>query len=257
MEFVFGFAKQPYLSRARMVTAVAPAPARWLDVGAGHGHFCMAARDELPATHFDGLDLSDSIDEAARRGWVEHAYRGLFPVLASELAGRYDVVSMSHYLEHTLDQRAELAAANTALVDGGCLLIELPDPDYALGRVLGRYWLPWFQPQHLHLVSVKNLDKLLREHGFEPVTWHRGAAHQRVDLFFASYLLLDRIAPPPHLPWRWRGPLGTAWRLATWTIGAPLIVVATLVDNLVGPAISKARVSNTYRVLARKVAVDT
>ncbi len=127
---------------------------------------------------------------------------------------------MSHYLEHTLDPRAELAAAHRALADGGCLLIEVSDPDYKLGRVLGKYWLPWFQPQHLHCS--------------EPLVWHRGAAHQRVDFFFASYLLLDRIAPSGRLPWRpRRGALGSAWRV-------------------LGPLLSRARVSNTYRVLAKK-----
>ena len=253
MELIFGFGAQPYLDRARMVRAASTeSPRRWLDVGAGHGHFCIAARDELPTTHFDGLDLSESIDEAKRRGWIETAYRGLFPELAPQLAGRYDAVSMSHYLEHTLDPRAELEAAHTALADRGCLMIEVPDPEFALGKLLRRYWLPWFQPQHLHFLSVANLDRLLRERGFTPVEWHRGQAHQRVDFFFASWLFLDRLAPPRRLPWRWRGAFAGAWRTVVWTMGAPLIVAAIFVDNLIGPLLSRGRVSNTYRVVATK-----
>jgi len=251
MEFVFGFGAEPYLNRARMV-ARQSAPKRWLDVGCGHGHFCVAARRELPDTTFDGLDLSESIDEAKRRGWVDTGYRGLFPELAPTLAGRYDAVSMSHYLEHTLDPRAELAAAHTALAPRGALLIEVPDPEFRLGRWLGRYWLPWFQPQHLNLLSVKNLERLLRERGFTPVEWHRGKAHQRVDFFFATYLLLDRVAPSPRLPWRRRGAAASGWRLLVWTAGTPLLVAATLLDNAIGPLLSRARVSNTYRVLAVK-----
>ena len=42
---------------------------------------------------------------------------------------RYDVVSMSHYLEHTLDPRAEIAAAARAPAEGGLLFIEVPDPE--------------------------------------------------------------------------------------------------------------------------------
>jgi hypothetical protein len=253
MEFIFGYGIAPYIARARMVKrAREPAPARWLDVGAGHGHFCIAARAELPDTRFDGLDHSESIDEAKRRGWIDTAYRGLFPELAADFAGQYDTISMSHYLEHTIDPRLELDAARVALADHGSLLIEVPDPEFKLGRVLGRYWLPWFQPQHQHLLSVKNLERLLRERGFTPVEWHRGAAHQRVDLFFASYLLLDRIAPPAHLPWRWRGAAASAWRLFVWTAGSPLVLAAILTDNALGPLLSRARVSNTYRVLATK-----
>jgi SAM-dependent methyltransferase len=254
MEFIFGYGAEPYHTRAKMVREVA-APARWLDVGAGHGHFCIAARDDLPDTRFDGLDLSESIDEAQRRGWIDTAYRGLFPELAPQLAGRYDAISMSHYLEHTLDPRLEIDAARTALAPAGCLLIEVPDPEFVLGRVLRRFWLPWFQPQHLHLLSVENLERLLRERGFVPIVWHRGAAHQKVDFFFASWLFLNRLAPSPHLPWRRRGALAGAWRVFVWTLGAPLIPIAILVDNLAGPLFSRARVSNTYRVLARKEGV--
>ncbi|HUJ57470.1 MAG TPA: class I SAM-dependent methyltransferase [Kofleriaceae bacterium] len=251
MEFIFAFGVAPYIARAKMVRAIAQ-PKRWLDVGAGHGHFCAAARAELPGTTFDGLDFGESIEEAQRRGWVTTAYRGLFPALAHDLAGRYDAVSMSHYLEHTLDPRAEIAAARTALADGGTLMIEVPDPEFRLGRVLRRYWLPWFQPQHQHLLSVGNLEKILREHGFEPVTWHRGAAHQRVDFFFASYLWLSRIAPPTHWPWRKRGALATIWRVAAWTLGSPLIILGLILDNGLGPIMARAKRSNTYRVVARK-----
>ncbi|MEO8841165.1 MAG: class I SAM-dependent methyltransferase [Kofleriaceae bacterium] len=255
MEFIFGFGKQPYLDRLAMVRAVAP-PQRWLDVGAGHGHFCVAARGELPNTAFDGLDLSESIDEAKRRGWVDTAYRGFFTELAPSMAGRYDAVSMSHYLEHTIDPREELKAAHTALADNGCLLIEVPDPEFALGKLLRRYWLPWFQPQHLHFLSVANLDRLLRERGFTPVEWHRGKAHQRVDFFFAVWLFLDRIAPPRKLPWRWRGLVAGAWRSVVWTIGSPLILFAILFDNLTGPLWARAKISNTYRVVATKGAAS-
>jgi SAM-dependent methyltransferase len=251
MEFIFGFGPQPYHTRARAVRNHA-SPARWLDVGAGHGHFCMAAREDLPETRFDGLDLSESIDEAKRRGWVDTAYRGLFPELAPQLAGRYDAVSMSHYLEHTLDPRAELDAARIALAPSGHLLIEVPDPEFALSRVLRRWWLPYFQPQHLNLVSVKNLDRMLRERGFTPLVWHRGEAHQRVDLFFAAYLICNRLAPAPDLPWRPRGILAAAWHRLVWTIGSPFILAGMIMDNLVvGPLASRSKVSNTYRVVAR------
>jgi len=254
MEFIFGFGAKPYFDRARMVRAVDPQapPKRWLDVGAGHGHFCIAVRDELPETRFDGLDLSESIEEAQRRGWIDTGYRGLFPELAPKLAGRYDAVSMSHYLEHTLDPRAELDAARTALAANGRLMIEVPDPEYRLGRMLRRWWLPWFQPQHQHLLSTKNLEKLLREHGFTPVEWHRGEAHQRVDFAFAAWLLLSRIAPPADVPWRKTGAARKTWRGFVLTIGTPLLLLAWLADNAAGPIIERGGRSNTYRVLARR-----
>ncbi len=112
LDFVFSSDDASYLGRVDLVATHAQ-PKRWLDVGAGHGHFCLIASDVLPDTRFDGLDLSDAIDEAERRQWVERGYRGLFTDLADELPGAYDVVSMHHYLEHTRDPAAELEAAAT------------------------------------------------------------------------------------------------------------------------------------------------
>jgi SAM-dependent methyltransferase len=250
MEFMFGQGMHGYRDRARMVKAET-VPKTWLDVGAGHGHFCCIAKDELPDTRFDGLDLSESIDEAKRRRWIENSYRGLFPDVAPSIAGRYDAVSMSHYLEHTLDPRRELEAAHVALAARGHLLIEVPDPDFGLGRVLGRWWLPWFQPQHQHFLSTKNLDKLLREHGFTPLVWHTGKAHQRVDFAFAAWLLLNRIAPPD-VPWRSGGALGRVWRATVFTIGAPVLFAGWLTDHALGGIFARGKRSNTYRVLARR-----
>jgi SAM-dependent methyltransferase len=252
LDFVFAHSDEPYLARARLVDGHLE-PRRWLDVGCGHGHFCNVARDVWPDARFDGLDLSDAVDEAARRGWVDRAHRGLLPALAPSLAGAHDVVSMSHYLEHTLDQRAELRAAAEVLEPNGLLLIELPDPECATGRWLGRLWLPWFQPQHLHLVSVENLERLLREAGFEPLVWQRGECHQTVDVFFAVMLLLGALGPPPDQPWRPRPtPLSYVRRAVVWTLGLPLVALSRAADAALAPLLRRPGRSNTYRVLARK-----
>jgi SAM-dependent methyltransferase len=253
MEWMFGQGVHAYADRARMVARAAGAdPKAWLDVGAGHGHFCCIAKGELPGTRFEGLDLADSIEEAHRRRWIDAAYRGLFPDLAPTLAGKYDAISMSHYLEHTLDPRRELEAAHTALAPKGHLMIEVPDPEFGLGRVLGRWWLPWFQPQHQHFLTTRNLERLLREHGFTPVEWHLTEAHQRVDFSFAAWLVLSRIAPPTDFPWRKTGAARKAWRMFVMTVGTPLLLLAYITDQAAGPLIERGKRGNTYRVLARR-----
>ncbi|MGM0576631.1 MAG: class I SAM-dependent methyltransferase [Myxococcota bacterium] len=253
MDAIFGAGAEPYHARARMMHHVEANPERWLDVGAGLGHFCAAARDIWPEARFDALDLSDNVEEAARRGWADHATRGLFPDVAGRIEGAYDVVSMSHYLEHTRDPRAELAAAHRTLRPGGHLVIELPDPECRFGRILGSFWLPWFQPQHQHLPSVEILEGLLEEAGFEALRWERAEPHQTVDLMFASFILLRRIGPVPDLPWK---PRPTPWDRArhglTWVLGFPLLPVAWGLDKLMAPFLRRPGWSNTYRVLARR-----
>ncbi len=254
MEFIFGYSPVSYLGRARMLSDRGT-PSTWLDVGGGHGHFCCVARDVWPDTTFDSLDLSESIDEAVRRGWVDHGFRGLFPEVAPTLRGKYDVVSMHHYLEHTREPEDEIVAAHTALAEGGHLLIEVPDPESFLGKLLRRYWIPWFQPQHQHLLSRGNLDRLLQKHGFQAVEWHRGEAHQRVDFLFAMFLFLDRLAPPPDRPWRHPASFGKkAWRALVWTLGSPFVLLARGADVVFDPFVRRLGMSNTYRVLARRTA---
>jgi SAM-dependent methyltransferase len=252
MEAVFGFSDRPYRSRAKTVAEVTR-PRRWLDVGAGHGHLCCVAREVFPETRFEGLDLAESVEEAVRRGWIDRSHRGLFPDLAPTFAGQFDMVSMSHYLEHTRDPRLELTSAHAVLEKNGYLLVEVPDPECPLGDILGQRWLPWFQPQHQHLLNATNLGRLLDESGFEALKWVRGGSHLPTDFLFAAFLALGDIAPPVDLPWRppatW---MDRGARRFTLTIGLPLLALGYGLDRLYAVAAHRIGGSNTMRVLARK-----
>ncbi|MFD4570735.1 class I SAM-dependent methyltransferase [Streptomyces sp. NPDC058417] len=251
----FGGRTRMYRGRAESMLPHDPGPKSWLDVGTGHGHFCAAARDVLPDTEFDGLDFTDGVELAAREGRVAHGYRGSFPDLAPELAARYDVVSMFHYLEHSTDPDRELRAAREAVRPGGHLLIEVPDPESRYARLLGRWWLPWLQPQHLHFVPVANLRRRLADLGFTVVAEQHAEPHDPVDLLAAVWLALDHAAPRDDAPWL-PGRPGAARRVgraAVLLAGVPALVVATLLDRFaVRPLSHRLRLSNAYRVVARR-----
>jgi SAM-dependent methyltransferase len=231
-------------------------PARWLDVGTGHGHFCLAARQRWPGTHFDGLDQSDSVLDARRRGRVDGAHYGQFPELAPQLAGSYDVVSMNHYLEHARDPRAEVAAAATVLAPGGHLLLEGPDAASPWSR-LGAYWICWLQPQHLHFITCEGLIAELEKVGFDVVSVERAAASEGGDLIMAASFLAQRLAghgrvvpwlPPPSILHRLR-------RAAVLTASVPLIALASIVDGFKEPWQKRPgseTAGNAYRLVARK-----
>jgi hypothetical protein len=140
------------------------------------------------------------------------------------------------------------------LTEGGYLLIELPDPEWRLGRIFGKYWMPWFQPQHQHMMPIGNLKKALADRGLQPVAEERGKAHMCNDFVLSSYLFLANIAPRSPKPWRPGKPRLRAIRSAfVWSVGIPWLIVASLLDRTVNRGIAKRTdQGNAYRVLARK-----
>jgi SAM-dependent methyltransferase len=252
-EVIFAVASNLEHDRAEMLRGVHE-PKRWLDVGTGHAHFPLMAAELWPDTTFEGLDLGESVEEAERRGWIAKAHRGMLPELSAELAGSFDVVSMHHELEHTRDPRAELAAAAEVLAPGGYLEIEVPDPEYPLSRLLKGLWLPFFQPQHQHMVTVGNLCEALEGLGFEIVKTVRADCQRNVDLTFVVWFGLNKLAPPTDLPWLPRPTgLDLVKRPLVLAAGLPLLGIAALVDQVSGIYARATDRGNAYRVLAKKL----
>lgn len=254
MNSALQFNRSGHEGRARMVLARAGTPKQWLDIGTGHGHFPQDAKKVLPDTEFDGLDMTEGVVLGQQEGRIRKAYQGHFVELAEELAGQYDVISMYHYLEHTLDPGKELAAARTALPAGGYLSIELPDPESAWSRLLGRWWTAWLQPQHLHMMPLANLRARLTELGFTVVAEQRAEPHIATDAVSAALLIVnaasisgENLAWRPAPPSRFRKVL----RKAAFVASIPVAVAALLVDRVTAPIGRKRGMSNTYRVLAQ------
>ncbi|MFE0175802.1 class I SAM-dependent methyltransferase [Streptomyces sp. NPDC059002] len=242
-----------YLSSARALRSF-DEPECWLDVGTGHAHFPALAKQVLPYTSFDGLDLSDGIEEGVRHGRIEEGHRGFLTELAESLAGRYDAMSMFHYLEHSLDPREELRAAKTVLRPGGHLMIEVPDPECRYTKLLGKWWVSYFQPQHLHFVPLANLKKELAELGFTVVGVERREPHVPFDLTTAVALFLNCHFPKADVPWRSKAatPRQLKLRQAAWWASVPLIAVAYGLDRFLPPLLTRTGFSNAYRVIARR-----
>jgi SAM-dependent methyltransferase len=244
-----------YKGRIDLVAA-ATEPTAWLDVGTGHGHFCLVARQRWPEARFDAIDQSDSVLQAERRGRIDTAHRGQFPDMAEKLAGAYDVLSMNHYLEHATDPRREIAAAATVLAPGGHLLIEGPDAASPWKRV-GKYWICWLQPQHLHFITCEGLIAELEQAGFEVVAVERAPASEGSDLTMAASLFAQHRAGPGRLPWH--PPRTLAQRVRRGVVlGSciPLIVAAMgadIVKDVWQMRPGSPTPGNAYRLVARRL----
>ncbi len=203
--------------------------------------------------------MGDGVDEAQRKRLARarlsrQRSRTSWPTLGGP-GRRYDVVSMHHYLEHTRDPRAELDAIVDRAQPGGYALLEMPNPNSRLGRMLRSWSVPLFQPQHQHLIPEANLLGALAERGFTLVSIEHGPANGAVDLTFALIFAITFLAPDPRRPWM--PPSDAAWRrkrhAIAWTkVYPPLMKAFGNADKLLGKAIARADGGNAYRILARK-----
>lgn len=251
-EMMYSWQVEVYRSRARTLAAFG-APRTWLDIGTGWGHFAKDASSVLPDTAFDGLDGSPAVLAGQARGWIRDAYHGTIEAHADSIAGRYDVISMFHYLEHLPDPRTTLDLAARLLAPGSYLFIEVPDPECPLGRFLGPLWTPGYSPQHLHLIPQRNLLAALVERDLIPVQVQRREAHLPIDLTSAVMAIGRLLGPDPRLPWRPRGgAVAVARNRATWHAAPRALRAAYKLDQWLAPVLRATGTGNVYRVLARR-----
>ncbi len=251
-ELILSSTTDDYFRRARLAERFAR-PRRWLDVGTGKGHFCRVARTVFPDTGFDGLDMGDGVEEAARRGWIEDAHRAPFLDVGPDLIGRYDMISMHHYLEHTPDPLAELDLAAKILEPGGHLLIEMPDPECPMARLLRGLWLPYLPPQHLHMIPLGNLKEALETRGLKVLAEQRRDSRRGADFTPAAAALINLIGLDVERPWqgaRPPGPARYARAITAQLLAVPVVGLALAADLLTMPL--QRGPSNAYRIIARK-----
>jgi 2-polyprenyl-3-methyl-5-hydroxy-6-metoxy-1,4-benzoquinol methylase len=135
-----------------------------LDVGCGHGWFLHAATHS--GWNATGLDLPSDATLFAQKtlglniihGSIEQPLHG---------ATRYDVVSMWHSLEHTINPVDALQHAKAMLAPDGLLLIAVPNVKCYGQQLRGIDWV-WLQQPFVHLwhFSEKALREILTEAGF-------------------------------------------------------------------------------------------
>lgn len=253
IELLLGSTDAAYLNRAKLFRNYCN-PEKWLDVGGGSGYFCCVAKEIFPDTRFDGLDMSSGMTAAQQQGWVEHAYQGQFPEVSATIAQSYDVISMIQYLEHTIEPEQELKAAHTALKKDGVLIVEVPNPDFPLFKIIGKYWFQWLQPQHLYFFNIGTMKKLLKKNGFQPIGWDLTSAHAPIDFGSAAVLFVRNLVPSPIYPWLpKRSNAYFLFRGTVLVLCSPLIAAGVLMDLFLLPFFKLFKISNNYTVIAKKI----
>jgi 2-polyprenyl-3-methyl-5-hydroxy-6-metoxy-1,4-benzoquinol methylase len=176
MDRAFGPKYRRYLN---FVSPHLRANAATLDVGCATGLFPKMLKDA--GYQAEGIELN-----TASAAWGRENYR--VPIQEGTLedllvsSRKFDLISMTDVLEHTLSPPAEVHKVHGLLNEGGHFLVTFPDilsPSSrylrALSKLIGREWA-WTTchiPQHTWEFSYATALRLFRKGGFELVAFRR------------------------------------------------------------------------------------
>jgi 2-polyprenyl-3-methyl-5-hydroxy-6-metoxy-1,4-benzoquinol methylase len=138
-----------------------------LDVGCAVGTFLQRVRRRHGA-RVSGVDFKD-LSAAPSMAAVEF-HCGLF-YEAPLTDGRFDLVTMWHFLEHDYDPPRSLRTARRVLKPDGRLVIEVPRLDSRTFRWFGDRWPGLQAPQHTVLLDREHLVRAVEQAGFEVVDY--------------------------------------------------------------------------------------
>lgn len=137
---------------------------RLLDVGCGVGTALWRLR--AFGWRVRGVELDDGAATIGRQHGLDITTGTLFD--AALPAASFDVVRLSHVLEHVPSPLTTLREIHRVLVPGGCLVLAVPNFDAAGLAQYGSCWFPLELPRHLFHFTPAALRRLLRVGGFEP-----------------------------------------------------------------------------------------
>jgi SAM-dependent methyltransferase len=142
----------------------APAERSVCDIGCGSGDNLEALKNA--GFHVVGIEP----DAKARSLSVEIAevFDGTAERLPPQIQARdFDIVLMSHVLEHCIDLRATLTNVCSILRPGGSVIIEVPNNAAKGFSTFGAIW-PWSDiPRHINFFTERSLSSLLHSYGLE------------------------------------------------------------------------------------------
>jgi len=141
---------------------------RLLDIGFGNGGFLKIASEM--GWNAEGIDFDAKAVEVARA-------RGLNVSRASaaELSSRnepYDVITLSHVIEHVYDPISLLRDLYRLLKPGGCLWLDTPNLGSYGAQRFGPDWQALDPPRHLALFNPASLRMSLTKAGFKQIEQH-------------------------------------------------------------------------------------
>ena len=133
-----------------------------LDIGCFTGELIGLLKEKGADVY--GVELQEKAVEIANkklpgRIFKTDIFNNNFPQM------KFDVVTLIGVIEHVIDPIKLLRRSVEILNPGGILMLQTPDSNSFVAKLLGKYWPPYAPVEHIHLFSRKSLEKELYELG--------------------------------------------------------------------------------------------
>lgn len=155
-------ARRASLDRSVMGLRAQPG-GRLLDVGCGNGQ--LLTRLRALGWQVEGVEVDPAAVAQARASGLEVRLGSLeaqqYP------PNHFDVITMSHVIEHVHDPAGLLRECRRVLHPGGRLVVTTPNLNSWGHRFFKDSWFPLDPPRHLYLFTFNSLQGVLKSSGFK------------------------------------------------------------------------------------------
>jgi SAM-dependent methyltransferase len=142
-------------------------PQTLLDIGCGMGGYLWAAQElGIVARGIEPSETHSRIGRERLQLDITTAYFGE----GSAATESYDIIIVSHVIEHIYEQRKFISTAYAALRPGGVMYMATPNANATIARVSGRYWSMLKPVDHVGLLTPQAL-RLITPPGSESNIW--------------------------------------------------------------------------------------
>lgn len=141
---------------------------RLLDVGFGNGGFLKVASEM--GWNAEGIDFDPKAVGVARARGLNVRCGSVADLSAH--AEEYDVITLSHVIEHVHEPLVLLRDLYRLLKPGGCLWLDTPNLSSFGSRRYGRNWRDLDPPRHLVLFTPASLRMSLEKVGLQQIEQH-------------------------------------------------------------------------------------
>ncbi len=156
--------KRAVRSKHRLIAKFKP-NGRVLDLGCGTGEFLSHLRSQGYLT--TGVEPGVGAREQAIANHALEVLPTLEQVPALE---QFQVITLWHVFEHVHDVRDNLKKLHARLAPGGLLVIAVPDRESWDAAHYSAGWAAYDVPRHLSHFRRGDIQRLLPEHGFRPLS---------------------------------------------------------------------------------------